>query len=240
MRQFCYRADKIMMSEGPEPYSMLDWATVESAKVGNNEFVLARHGENWVVRVDQRILMSNRINQSEIALAEETLDRVPDARSILVGGLGLGYTLRAALDIAHEEAHVTVVELVGELVDWNRRLIGHLNDAPLDDPRCEVVVGDAFELIHKARAQYDVIMLDVDNGPQALSQVKNQRLYGDVGVRACWNALMPGGVLGVWGNGPNAKYAARMERFGFHVEVLGVQASFGSRAVHTLFLGTRS
>lgn len=218
---------------------MLDWATVESARVGNNEFVLARHGDDWVVRVDQRVLMSNRVHQSEIALAEEAIDRADDPVTMLVGGLGLGYTLRAALDLMPANSQITLVELVPELVDWNRRLLHHLNDRALEDPRCDVVVGDAFDLIARETRRFDVIVLDVDNGPQSLSQAKNQRLYGDGGTRACWNALAPAGVLGVWSANPNAKYAARLERFGFDVEVLHVPARTGSRAAHVLFLGKK-
>jgi spermidine synthase len=158
---------------------------------------------------------------------------------VLVGGLGLGYTLRATLDLLPEDGHVTVAELVPELVDWNRKHLYHLNDHALEDPRCEVVVGDVFDVISRRRRTFDVILLDVDNGPHALSQVKNQRLYGDGGTRACWNALRPGGVLGVWSAGPNAKYAARLARFGFAPEVLRVPARSGGRAAHVLFLGTK-
>ncbi len=218
---------------------MLNWEAVETARVGNNEFVLARHGDDWVVRVDQRVLMSNRAHQSEISLAEEGIARAEDPEHVLIGGLGLGYTLRATLDLVPETAHVTVAELVPELVDWNRRLIGHLNDNPCDDPRCEIVVGDCYDVIARARREFDVILLDVDNGPQALSQAKNQRLYGDNGTRACWNALAPGGVLAVWSAGPNAKYAQRLERFGFDPEVLRVPIRTGSRASHVLFLGSK-
>jgi spermidine synthase len=218
---------------------MLKWDTVESARVGNDEFVLARHGDDWVVRVDQRMLMSSRLYQSEIALAEHALERADAPQRVLVGGLGLGYTLRATLDLLPEDAHVTVAELVPELVDWNRRLLHHLNDNVLDDPRCEVVVGDAFDLIARSKRTFDVILLDVDNGPRALSQVKNQRLYSDGGTRACWNALTPGGVLAVWSAGPNAKYSARLARFGFRTETLRVPARTGGRAAHVLFLGTK-
>jgi spermidine synthase len=218
---------------------MLKWATVESAWVGNHEFVLARHGDDWVVRVDGRMLMSNRVHQSEISLAEHAIERADAPHHVLVGGLGLGYTLRAALDLLPASAHVTVAELVPELVDWNRRLLGHLNDSPLDDPRCEVVVGDAFDLISRKKRTFDVMLLDVDNGPRALSHVKNQRLYGDGGTRACWNALTPGGVLAVWSAGPNAKYAARLARFGFDTEVLRVPARTGGRPAHVIFLGTK-
>jgi spermidine synthase len=227
------------MSDTPEPYSMLKWATVESARVGNTEFVLARHGDDWVVRVDQRVLMSNRVHASDVSLAEHGIDRADDPQHVLVGGLGLGYTLRATLDLLPETARVTVAELVPELVDWNRRLLNHLNDDALQDPRCEVVVGDAYDVISRGRGKFDVILLDVDNGPQALSQVKNQRLYTDAGTRACWNALTPGGVLCVWSNGPNAKYTARLKRFGFDPEVLFVPAGTTGRMSHVLFIGTK-
>jgi spermidine synthase len=218
---------------------MLKWETVESARVGNSEFVLARHADDWVVRVDQRVLMSNRAHQSEISLAQEGIARAEDPQHVLIGGLGLGYTLRATLDLLPPTAQVTVAELVPELVDWNRRLLADLNDGPCDDPRCEIVVGDAFDIISRARREFDVILLDVDNGPQALSQPRNQRLYGDGGTRACWTALTPGGVLGVWSAGPNAKYAARLDRFGFEPQMLRVAARTGSRAAHVLFLGTK-
>lgn len=227
--------------EIPEPYSILDWAPVETAWVGNNEFVLARHGDDWAVRVDQRVLMSNRVHQSEITLAESAFERIEWPQRVLVGGLGLGYTLRAVLDLLPEDSdgQVTVAELVPELVDWNRRLLHHLHDSALDDPRVEVVVGDVFDLIQRRKRTFDVMLLDVDNGPQALSQAKNQRLYGDGGVRACWEALTPGGVLAVWSANPNARYAARLKRFGFAPEVLHVAASTGGRATHVLFIGTK-
>lgn len=219
---------------------MLKWATYETARVGNSEFVLARHGDDWVIRVDQRVLMTNRLNQSEILLAEHAIDRADDPQRVLIGGLGLGYTLRATLDLLGESAHVTVAELVPELVDWNRRILFHLSESALDDPRVEVVVGDVYDVISRRKRSFDVILLDVDNGPQALSQAKNQRLYGDGGTRACWNALTPGGVLGVWSAGPNAKYAKRLQRFGFEPEVLRVPARTGGRAAHVLFLGTKA
>lgn len=228
------------MAETPEPYSMLKWETYASARVGSSEFVLARHGDDWVVRVDQRILMSNRLHYSEILLAEHAIERADDPQHVLVGGLGLGYTLRATLDLLPDSALVTVAELVPELVQWNRDHLHVLHDHALDDPRCEVVVGDVVRLIQKSKRTFDVIMLDVDNGPQALSQASNQRLYADSGMRACKEALTPGGVLAVWSRGPNAKYEARMRRFGFDTEVLRVPAREGGRPAHVLFLGVKN
>jgi spermidine synthase len=218
---------------------MLQWETVERARIADgSEFVLARHGDDWVIRVDTRVLMSNRMHDSEEVLAERGIERADDPQSVLVGGLGLGDTLRAVLDLVGEDATVTVAELVPELVEWNRKYLGPLNDCPLDDPRSRVVVGDVFDTLKRTPRSYDVILLDVDNGPVALSQAKNQRLYADVGVRVCRAALRPGGVLVVWSAGPNARYEKRLASFGFNVEVLRVAARTGSRARHVLFVGT--
>lgn len=223
-----------------DPHAMKEWVTVDTAQLANGStFALDRRGDDWVVRVDERLLMSTRMHDSEIALAEEAIDRVEDPVTILVGGLGLGFTLRAVLDSVSEDAQVTVVELVPELVDWNRNHFGALNDHPLDDPRCEVIVGDVFDTIKRSSAVFDIILLDVDNGPRALAQAKNQRLYGESGVRSCRAALRPDGVIAVWSAGPNARYADKLARHAFDVEVLRVAATVGSRAKHVLFLGTR-
>lgn len=219
---------------------MLKWVTVERARIADgSEFVLAKHDEDWVVRVEQRVLMSTRVHDSEEALAEQAIEMADEPRSILVGGLGLGYTLRAVLDCVTDDTHVTVAELVPELVEWNRKYLGALNDHPLGDPRVSVVVGDVFDLIRSSQRKFDVIVLDVDNGPRALAQAKNQRLYGETGTRACRAALTAGGVLGVWSAGPNSRYERRLESFGFDVDVRAVPARLGGRAKHVLFLGRR-
>ncbi len=219
---------------------MLTWTTVESARIADgSEFVLARHDDDWVIRVDSRVLMSTRMHNSEEALAEHAIERSDDPAAVLVGGLGLGYTLRAVLDLVAEGAKVTVAELVPELVEWNRKYLGVLTSHPLNDPRCHVAVGDVFDTIKRSLRTFDVILLDVDNGPQALAQAKNQRLYSDAGVRACRAALRGDGVLAVWSSGPNARYQRRLESFGFDVEVLRVDARTGSRAKHVLFLAKR-
>jgi spermidine synthase len=219
---------------------MLSWDTVERARIADGgEFVLARHGDDWVVRVDQRVLMSNRIHDSEIALASRALEWVDDAARILVGGLGFGYTLRAVLDCVSADAEVTVAELVPELVEWNRKHLGELNEHPLDDPRCHVVVGDVLDLIRRSPRYFDLILLDVDNGPQALARAKNQRLYGNGGVRDCRAALRPGGLVAVWSTGPNTRYERRLRSHGLYVEVQRVAARLGSHAKHVLFLAKR-
>ncbi|MEO8877169.1 MAG: hypothetical protein ABI461_16365, partial [Polyangiaceae bacterium] len=171
---------------------MLESLVIDTARVeGGSEFVLARRDEEWIVRVDGRVLMSSRMHDSEEALAEHALERCEDPETVLVGGLGLGFTLREVLDRVSPDARVTVAELVPELVGWNRTHLAELHDHALDDPRCEVIVGDVFDHIKRSPRTYDVILLDVDNGPIALSSAKNQRLYADYGVRACHQALRP-------------------------------------------------
>ena len=203
-----------------------------------SELVLAHEGDDWIIRVDERVLMSNRVSDSEEELADLAMELADDHGAILVGGLGLGYTLRAVLDLAPEDAEVTVAELVPELVAWNREHLGELADHPLDDPRCRVVIGDVFDLLKRSSRMFDVILLDVDNGPQSLVQAKNQRLYSEGGVRACRAALRPGGVLAVWSAGPDASYQRRLARFGFEVQVRTVDARVGTGVKHTLFLAT--
>ena len=136
---------------------MIDTETIDTAHVGDSEFVLARHDAEWIVRVDGRTLMSSRMHDSEEALAEQAIERSDDPQAVLVGGLGLGFTLRAVLDRVSDDARVTVAELVPALVGWNRVHLGALDDHPLDDPRVEVVVGDVFDAIKGSPRTFDVI-----------------------------------------------------------------------------------
>ncbi|HYO98278.1 MAG TPA: MnmC family methyltransferase [Polyangiaceae bacterium] len=219
---------------------MLEPGIIDTVQLGDGtEFVLARRGEEWVVRVGGRVLMSSRMHDSEEALAEYAIDRAPEPTSVLVGGLGLGFTLRAVLDRVPEDTKVVVAELVPNLVDWNRMHVGELAGHPLSDPRCEVIVGDVYDTIKRSSRSFDVILLDVDNGPIALSQAKNQRLYSEHGVRACHRALRPHGILAIWSAGPNARFERRLAAAGFDVEVTRVAARSGSRARHVLFLAER-
>jgi spermidine synthase len=183
--------------------------------------------------------MSSRMHHSEEALAEHALELFREPRAVLVGGLGLGFTLRAVLDRVGRDAVVTVAELVPELVGWNRNQLAELNDRPLEDPRCEVVVGDVFQTIKRSRGAFDVILLDVDNGPIALSHASNQRLYSEQGLRACYQSLRSEGVLAVWAAGPSPRFERRFAAAGFDVKVLHVPVRPGARARHVLFLGVR-
>lgn len=219
---------------------MLESEMVDSVTLADGtEFVLARRDDEWVVRAGGMLLMSSRMHHSEEELAALALTRVTQPRSVLVGGLGLGYTLRAVLDRTDEQTRVTIAELVPAVVEWNRTHVRALAGNPLVDPRANVVVGDVFETIARSQRAFDVILLDVDNGPVGLSQARNQRLYGYRGVRSCLAALRPGGVLAVWSAGSNARFERRLVEAGFEVEVVRPLARKGSRMRHVVFLAKR-
>ncbi|HSD22289.1 MAG TPA: hypothetical protein VLC54_19725, partial [Anaeromyxobacter sp.] len=202
---------------------MIPWETVDRARAPDGaELVLARRGDEWAVRAAGHVLMTSRAHGSEEALAAKALARAAAPRDVLVGGLGLGFTLRAALDRLPPGARVIVAELVPALVAWNRGLVAHLAGRPLDDPRVRVAPGDVLERIAGSAGAFDAILLDVDNGPAALAHPANDRLYGEAGVRACHTALRRRGVLAVWSAGQDARYLARLERAGFTAEAMVV------------------
>jgi predicted membrane-bound spermidine synthase len=224
---------------------MQPWETVDRARVADGtELSLARRGDEWVVRAGGRVLMSSRQHGSEDALAELALGRVRrpgGARTVLVGGLGLGYTLRAALERVGSEARVVVAEISPELVAWNRGPLAHLAGRPLDDPRTRLQVGDVASRIEEARGAFDAILLDVDNSPSSMVLEGNDRMYGARGVRACRDALAAGGVLAVWSAGPDADYLARLSKEGLEARAVTVPArgigAGGAR--HVVFLGVK-
>jgi spermidine synthase len=218
---------------------VIPWIVVDRAPTPDGaELVLVRRGDEWVIKVDKELLMSSRQHHSEEALAILALERAPHCRTMLIGGLGLGFTLRAALDRLPHHARVTVAELSPQLVAWNRGPLAPLAGRPLDDRRVTVAVGDVFGRINAARGAWDVILLDVDNGPRALCLPGNDRLYGDRGLAACKAALRPGGVLGVWSAGPaDAPWRDRLERAGFVAELKHVAARPTGGARHALFFG---
>jgi spermidine synthase len=219
------------------------WEIVDRARAPDGtELVLARRGEEWVVRAAGRVLMSSRVHGSEEALAALALARVPRPRTVLLGGLGLGFTLRAALDRVPPDARVVVAELAPALATWNRGPVADLARRPLDDPRVRLQLGDVRARIAEARGAFDAILLDVDNGPSALAHAGNDALYGDKGIRACRDALRAGGVLAVWSAGPDEGYRERLERAGFDVEEAAVPARGAGRGGvrHLVFLAVRA
>ena len=219
---------------------MLAWETVDRARAPDGtELALARRGEEWVVRAGGRVLMSSRLHGSEEALAAIGLRRAARVRTVLLGGLGLGFTLRAVLERVPADARVVVAELSPALVGWMRGPVAHLSGQPLEDPRVRLQMGDVLGRIAEAKGAFDAILLDVDNGPSALAHAANDRLYGGSGVRACRDALRPGGALAVWSAGPDVRYLARLERAGLEARAEVVPARGGGGVRHVIFVGVK-
>jgi len=214
----------------------------EALTPAGDPITLAREGVALVVRVRNEVLMSSRVHGSEEALAEvgcAGLAERPRAR-VLIGGLGLGYTLRAALDRVATDARVIVRELIPALVDWNRGPLADLAARPIEDPRVTVEVGDVADAM--VPGAFDAILLDVDNGPEALTVPGNARLYRGRGLERCAAALRAGGALVVWSASESSGFVAQLRRAGLEPEVVHVRArgavKKGSR--HVLYVGRKS
>jgi spermidine synthase len=203
---------------------------------------LTRRGHEHVLLADGKALMSSRARGSEEELARLGCERAAEqeAPRVLIGGLGMGFTLRAALDVLPADATVVVAEIIPELVAWNRGPLGPLADHPLDDRRVQVEVGDVADALREGVGRFDAVLLDVDNGPVAFTVASNDTLYRDGGIALCHAALRPGGVLAVWSAWDDRKYEHRLRHRGFEVETHRVRARLhrgGPR--HTLFIGRR-
>jgi spermidine synthase len=215
---------------------MKPWVTLETVMLeGGERMVLLRRGREFMIELDGYELMSNILTGSEESLATEALARVP-AQRILIGGLGMGFTLRAALDAACLQARVVVAELVPQVLKWNQGPLAPMAGHPLNDPRVEVRLGDvALQL--REPAQWDAILLDVDNGPQAFTVFENYKLYEPEGIAVLRRALRPGGILGVWSTGLHKTFERRLKRGGFNVETLKIPCREGRQfKAHVLFL----
>jgi spermidine synthase len=201
---------------------------------------LTRRGNEYIILANGKSLMSSRMHGSEEALATFACRRAQTLEQpcVLVGGLGMGFTLRATLDFLPPAAIVVVAELVAAVVDWNRGPLGPLAGHPLKDRRVRVHVGDVAATLSSARPQFDAVLLDVDNGPAAFTSSDNARLYDDRGLAAVRASLKTGGVLAVWSARDDRKFEQRLRYVGFRVEVERVRARLkkgGPR--HTIFLG---
>lgn len=221
---------------------MKPWETLDTAPApGGGELVLARRGEEYVIRVGGHVLMTSRTHGSEEALAEHGCAPLADrARPrVLIGGLGMGYTVRAALERLGPRASITVAELVPAVVRWNRGPLAPLADRPLEDARVTVVEADVFAVLRDAAERpFDAVLLDVDNGPVALTRPENARLYGAGGLALARAALKPGGLLLVWSAAPDPTFSRRLRDAGFEPQVLEVPARGKSKGTrHVLFLG---
>jgi spermidine synthase len=214
------------------------WIHLGRAPVpGGGELTLHQRDREFVLRVDGAELMSTRRHGSEDALAELGCAGLGAAPAILIGGLGFGFTLRAALAVAPAQARIVVGELVGALVEWNRALLGPEAAAALADPRVAVEVGDVGAQIRGATGRWDAILLDVDNSPHALAHPGNGALYSPTGLAAARRALRPGGVLAVWSAVRAPAFGRRMVAAGFAVDPHDVPARAGTGATHTIYVG---
>jgi spermidine synthase len=193
---------------------------------GGAELRLFRRGADFMIVLDRNELMNSRMRGSEEALATMTIARLrePGAARLLVGGYGMGFTLRAALAALGPGARVTVAELVPEILEWARGPMAALTAGCLDDPRVRLAEADVAAAIGAAAGAWDAILLDVDNGPDGLVRAANDRLYSPAGLAAAKAALRPGGVLAIWSAAPDAPFARRLAQAGFAVEEVAVRA----------------
>jgi spermidine synthase len=193
---------------------------------GGNELRLFRHGTDFMIVLDRNELMNSRMSGSEEALAVMTCARLPDASAphLLIGGYGMGFTLRAALAQLPAKARLSVAELVPEIINWARGPMASLAAGCLDDPRVTLLMQDVAALIGTNRNHYDAILLDVDNGPDGLTRDENDQLYSRTGLALAKAALKPGGILAIWSAAPDPAFAKRLRVSGFSVDEVQVRA----------------
>jgi len=221
-----------------KPLELLDRAVTPDG----TDVVLYQRDGVYSIRVDGLELMSSRAHGSEEALARLAMSAVQSGRAtrVLVGGLGMGFTLRAVLDHQPRASEVVVAELLPAVVRWNRDILSQLAGAPLSDPRVQVIEGDVAKVIATDRRSFDAIMLDVDNGPAAFTMQRNDQLYGPRGLSAIHRRLRSGGVLGVWSADPAPGFVHALTRGGFDVRVESVRARATRKGPkHTIFVARR-
>lgn len=223
---------------------MSGWELLDSARVPGEggEVRLFKRGREFSLRIDETELMNSLLHASEDALADIACGGLADNPSpaVLVGGLGMGYTLASALKRLGPGAKVTVVELLAVVVAWNRGPLGHLAGHPLDDGRVTLREGDVAKALRRECAAYDAVLLDVDNGPQGLVRGANDWIYSEDGLAAAFKALMPGGFLAVWSAGPDPAFRMRLCKTGFETAEHRVRTRAGRRDWHhTVWTGRK-
>ena len=221
------------------PWSVLDVTTIPGE---GGELRLKKRGSEFSIMLGNNELMNSRLSGSEEALAELSCRWIRDRREahVLIGGLGMGFTLRAALAELGSNARITVAELVPAVVAWARGPMAEVFGDSLADPRVSIHEGDVGRLLRSGRSTYDAILLDVDNGPEGLTRKANDGLYDLPGLSAARTALTPGGVLAVWSSGPDRSFTQRLRRTGFRVDEVGARAN-GKRggARHVIWIAVK-
>lgn len=224
---------------------MNQWDHLASASIPGSDGTLDlyRGKDDFTIRLNRRFeLMSTRKHGSEDALGQLPCRRLsqPASARILIGGLGMGFTLAAALKEVGPDAQVTVAELIPEVVAWNRGPLGEASGFPLQDPRTQVYEGDVGELLRTSPHRFDMIALDVDNGPEGMTTRANDWLYSLEGIDTTKNALRPKGILAYWSATPHPAFGRQLQRCGFKVEEIRVYAHGKKGARHTIWLAEKN
>ncbi|MEI9994359.1 MAG: hypothetical protein WDM91_07180 [Rhizomicrobium sp.] len=222
---------------------MIPWVHLDTATVpGGGELRLLRRGDEFSIMAGATALMNSRLSGSEVALAEIACERLRGRRNcrMLIGGYGMGFTLRAALAGLGSDAQVVVAELVPSILEWARGPMAGLTGTSLADPRVSIHDGDVGELMASARSRFDAILLDVDNGPDGLSRSANDRLYDLRGLKIARQALRRGGLLAIWSAAPNKAFVGRLGHAGFAVEEIQARAHKGRGGRSIVWVATKS
>jgi spermidine synthase len=224
---------------------MIPWVKLDTARIPgtDGELRLMRRGAEFSIKLGTNELMNSRLSGSEAALATLAAKKIEKlARPVvLIGGLGMGFTLRAALAVLGAGARIVVAELVPAVVTWARGPMAEIFGDSLSDPRVDIRETDVTEIIRSRKSKFDAILLDVDNGPEGLTRKANDALYHLAGLNAAHAALRPGGVLAVWSSGPNAAFSKRLRAAGFDVNEVAVRATGrGGGARHVIWIATIS
>jgi spermidine synthase len=220
------------------------WEEIDRAKVPGHEgeVILLQRGTEFSMRTAGTVLMNSRRHSSEDALAELTCSRIKrkSGQRILIGGLGMGYTLAAVLEQSKPDTRITVSELIPAVVRWNREQLRHLAGMPLDDPRVTIEEEDVAETIRKIKSTRDAILLDVDNGPDGLTRKTNDLLYSRSGLKTSFSALRIEGVLAVWSSGADKAFTRLLNQCGFQTETVALPAHKAGKSVrHTIWVARK-
>ena len=224
---------------------MIPWVKIDTARIpgSDGELRLMQRGAEFSIKLGTNELMNSRLSGSEAALATLAARKIEAVETphVLIGGLGMGFTLRAALAVLGAGARVVVAELVPAVVAWARGPMAGIFAGSLDDPRASILESDVLDVIRSNPRTFDAILLDVDNGPEGLTRKANAALYDSAGLKMAWTALRPRGVLAVWSSGPNPAFARRLRLAGFDVNEVNIRAT-GKRggARHMIWIATRS
>ena len=220
---------------------MKPWNTVgEAMSPDGTRLELVEHDGEYIIKADDLPLMSTRMHFSEMELARLVCTKLKSNAKVMIGGLGLGYTLRSALDLIPKDGVVVQVELVPEVIEWNKGPLGPFNNHPLKDTRTKIVQDDISKVIRQSQNNYDSIMLDVDNGPSTLVNERNAWMYTNQGLQSIRNALKNKGKVAIWSANDEPRFISHMKRNGFLAEKHHIQAHKGKGGIrHVIFTGRK-